>query len=118
MIFQCWAFRRLIKNLRKMVVKTVSYIKSILRRLWGGFGDGFGEDFGGLGRSWEGKMETGREKKCNKKGKTKKEANKRQKRGQDGTAQLASADTAEAGKEGFRAVCLVRQELSSTPSPS
>ena len=51
------AFRRQTKNPRKMVVKTVSNIKSILRRLWGGFGDGFGEDFGGLGRSWGGNLE-------------------------------------------------------------
>ena len=38
-----------------MLIKTVSNIKSILRRLWGGFGDGFGEDFGGPGRTWRGK---------------------------------------------------------------
>ena len=52
-------------------------MKSILGRFWGGFGDGFEEDFGGPRQFWESKMETRREKKCNKKGKTKKETNKR-----------------------------------------
>ena len=52
----------------------VSNIKSILRRLWGGFGDGFGEDFGGLGRSWGGQREAKRRKKGKQKGKQKKEA--------------------------------------------
>ena len=59
-------------------------MKSVLGRLWGGFGDGFGEDFGGLGRSWGSKMEAGRGKKSNKKRKTKKEAIKRQKGGKQG----------------------------------
>ena len=93
-------------------------MKSILGRFWGGFGDGFEEDFGGPRQSWESKMEAGRQKKSNKKKKAKKEANKRQKRGKDGNAQAGSAITAEAGKEGFRAAGLVRPELFSTPSPS
>ena len=83
----------------------------------GNFGDGFGKDFGRLGRSWGSKMEAGREKKSNKKRKAKKEAIKRQKRGQEEKMTSASAADAEAGKEGFRAVGLVRPELSSTPSP-
>ena len=46
-------------------------------------------------------MEAGREKKSNKKGKIKKEANKRPKGGQDGTGPPALAGDAEVGKEGF-----------------
>ena len=63
-------------------------------------------------------MEAGREKKSNQKRKQKKEAIKRQKGGQDGNPKSTSAGNAEAGKEGFRAVGLVRPELFSTPSPS
>ena len=55
-------------------------MKSILGRFWGGFGDGFEEDFGGPRQSWESKMEAGRQKKSNKKRKTKKEAIQRQKK--------------------------------------
>ena len=93
-------------------------MKSILGRFWGGFGDGFEEDFGGPRQSWESKMEAGRQKKSNKKKKAKKEAIERQKGGQDGNPKAGSAITAEAGKEGFRAAGLVRPELFSTPSPS
>ena len=55
-------------------------MKSILGRFWGGFGDGFEEDFGGPRQSWESKMEAGRQKKSDKKRKTKRgdqEAKKR-----------------------------------------
>ena len=55
-------------------------------------------------------MEAGRGRKSNKKRKTKKEAIKRPKGGQDGTQPLALAGDAEAGKEGFRAAGLVRPE--------
>ena len=71
-IFQGSAFPRQTKNPIKMVVKTVSNIKSILRRLWGRFGDCFGEDFGGPGRSWGGKREAKRRKKATRKGSQKK----------------------------------------------
>ena len=63
-------------------------------------------------------MEAGKEEKCNKKGKTKKRPTRRYMRGQDGNPQPLSAGRAEAGKEGFRAVGLVRPDLFSTPSPS
>ena len=82
MVFKDSAFRRMTKNRRKLVSKTVSRIESVLGRLWAGFGDRFGEDFGGLGRSWGSKMEAGRGKKSNKKRKAKKEAIKRKKGGQ------------------------------------
>ena len=59
-----------------------------------------------------------KEKKSNKKRKAKKEAIKRQKRGQQEKMTSASAGDAEPGKEGFRAVGLVRPEWFSTPSPS
>ena len=64
MIFQGSAFRGPTKNPRKLVSKTVSNIKSVLRRLWGGFQDGFGEDFGRLGRSWASKRAAKRRKKA------------------------------------------------------
>ena len=47
-------------------------MKSILGRFWGGFGDGFEEDFGGPRQSWESKIEAARQKKTSKKRKTKK----------------------------------------------
>ena len=58
-------------------------MNSILGRFWGGFGDGFEEDFGGPRQSWEQKMEAGREKKSNQKRKPKKESNKRPTWGRD-----------------------------------
>ena len=62
----------------------------------------FGEDFGGLGRSWGPKLETGRRKKSNKKRKTKPTW------AWDDGNESTSAPDAEAGKEGFRAAGLVR----------
>ena len=58
----------------KMEAKTVSNTKSILRGFWGGSGDGFGEDFGGLGRSWGGKREAKRQKRGDRKRKQKNDA--------------------------------------------
>ena len=63
-------------------------------------------------------MEAGREKTCNKKGKTKNEVNKRPYERPRWEGIFDSAGAAEAGKEGFRAAGLVRPELFSTPSPS
>ena len=55
-------------------------MKSILGRFWGGFGDGFEEDFGGPRQSWESKMEAGRQKKTNKKKGSKKRGDREAKR--------------------------------------
>ena len=99
-------------------IKNELHFGTSLGRLRGRFWGGFWRSGAVLGIKNGGrKGEKEQQKKENKK-RGDQEAKKRPTWGWDDGNESTSAGTAEAGKEGFRAVGLVRPEWSSTPSPS